>query len=652
MTPTERGSTRILQVLTAVSAASIALLWLLPPVGFVAAVVLIVVLPLWGGSLLERAVVSGLVGLGLVALIFPRAGATPVTALSARLLLAVAVAALVVVRWHPRFRATGLLRPNLTDGLGLLLAVASAGWLMAAYVGRSAVDIVAALFFSGWDNHAHYTMFANTYESLSTTWPTIDGSVAWNQWYPSLHSTVWALAELATKGEGLTRPDLLWAYVQWNAVTFALCMAALGWVASDIAGRLSRRPTWARPLAFAAFAAFALLGSPAFLYNAGFTNFVLGVTVVVTAAYISARSMRSARVYGWFLVPLGSVAVLGLWTPLALGIVPSGVVVAVALVQYRRLVGVLWVVACVIGGLVLAVTQLSAILGVEPGQTAGDFTSNLGAVSIGMVPFNVGLAVASPIIAILVLVLCARIHRLALGIALAGPILAAAVVALYFARGARSVGVPLLQAYYVLKPLDGALLAVAAILAGIGATVFVRVVDGLPRATALWALAATGVVLVGALGFTGPLTKMGTGLSAAPGIQAGADRMYGIDQPLIGESIIRAQQAALPYPDATTMLWDGSGTLPNLWVASLRQVLSKTQQHFYRDLPDFPYDTNTLGYLDLTLNLNPRMTMALEWFRPSSGELLDAYVKQRNGERVVSVQVPMPPNALCPECAP
>ena len=45
-------------------------------------------------------------------------------------------------------------------------------------------------------------------------------------------------------------------------------------------------------------------------------------------------------------------------------------------------------------------------------------------------------------------------------------------------------------------------------------------------------------------------------------------------------------------------------------------------------------------------------SMALEWFRPSSGLLIADYVKQRNGERVTSVQVPMPPNALCPECAP
>ena len=98
------------------------------------------------------------------------------------------------------------------------------------------------------------------------------------------------------------------------------------------------------------------------------------------------------------------------------------------------------------------------------------------------------------------------------------------------------------------------------------------------------------------------------------------------------------------------MLWDGSGTLPNLWVASLHGVMSKSQQRFYRDLPPFPYDPKTTGYLDLALNLNPETDMVALWFRPSSGELLDVYAAGRGDDRVTPVQVPMPPNLLCPEC--
>jgi hypothetical protein len=50
------------------------------------------------------------------------------------------------------------------------------------------------------------------------------------------------------------------------------------------------------------------------------------------------------------------------------------------------------------------------------------------------------------------------------------------------------------------------------------------------------------------------------------------------------------------------------------------------------------------------LNLNPSLRVVALWFRPSSGELLDEYVRSRGDDRVVSVRVPMPSNLLCPEC--
>ena len=46
------------------------------------------------------------------------------------------------------------------------------------------------------------------------------------------------------------------------------------------------------------------------------------------------------------------------------------------------------------------------------------------------------------------------------------------------------------------------------------------------------------------------------------------------------------------------------------------------------------------------------MELAVLWFRPSSGELIDAYAAARADGRVTSVPVAMPPNLLCPECSP
>jgi hypothetical protein len=653
MTADER---RFLGALGAATAATIVLLWIVPPIGLVAALVMLALLPPWGRSLTERAVVSGVVLLGVIAVLFPRAGSTPVTTTSAKLLLTSLLIGLLALRLVPALRAVTIPRPTISDGIIAMLGVASAVWLMAAYIGRSTTEIVSGLFFSGWDNQAHFTTFANTYESASTTWPTVDGSIAWNQWYPSLHSTVWSLLELVFRPVSplLERPELLWPYVQWNALSFAACLVALAWVAGDLAARLAgrSREAWARPMAVGGFAVFGLLGTPVFLYNAGFTNFMMGVTVVIVAAYVSARTLRSARMLGWFLVPLAAIAVIGLWTPLVLGLVPAGVIVAVALLKHRVWLGVTWLVLAAATAAVLALTQTNAILGVEPGQSTGDFTADLGAVGTGMVPFNIGLALMAPIIVTLVVVLLVRARRWPLAAAVAGPVAGPFVIAVVFMSGADTAGISRLQSYYVLKPLDAVFLATATLVIALLAVVGARALDGLPRVSRGLGVAVGAATLVGMLGYVGVLTQLGDGYAAAPGVQAGADRTRGIEDSLVGEAIIRGQQAALPYPDRSTLLFDGSGTLPNLWVASLHGVLSKADQRFYRGLPAFPYDASTLGYVDLALGVNPQLELAVLWFRPTSGELLEAYTAARNDDRVLAVRVEMPPNDLCPECAP
>jgi hypothetical protein len=96
------------------------------------------------------------------------------------------------------------------------------------------------------------------------------------------------------------------------------------------------------------------------------------------------------------------------------------------------------------------------------------------------------------------------------------------------------------------------------------------------------------------------------------------------------------------------MLFDGSGTLPNLWVSSLHGVMSKAQNAFYRDLPPFPYDAKTIAYMQLAERFQPTWTFATMWFRPSSGQLLNGV----NDPRIVPVEFSVGQNAYCPECAP
>ncbi|MHB1164341.1 MAG: hypothetical protein ACYC3K_03775 [Candidatus Nanopelagicales bacterium] len=645
--------TRPLAIMAGAVAATVALLWLVPPVGFAAAVGVLVLIPPWGRSLAERAVISGVVVLGLVAALVPRAGPTPVTAESARVLLSVVVAGALALRLVPALRNSPIPRPTLPDGLVLVLAVAAGWWLASAYAGRAAADIVSRLYFSGWDNQAHFTTFANTYEVGSTTWPTAGGGIAWNQWYPSLHTTVWALAELASSAGGglLSRVGLLWPYVLWSATSFALCLAALAWVAGDLAARFAGPAAgWARPLAIVAFAAFGLLGSPAFLFNAGFTNFMMGVTVVVVVSYLSARNLGSARRLGWFLVPLGAWAVVGLWTPLALGLVPAGAVVLVALLRHRRWAGLGWLGLTLLLGAFLVTTQTAAILGVEPGQSSGDLTSELGAVSTGMVPFNIMAALLAALVVAITAVFLARQRRWPLAAAIAGPSLGSAAIALAFVPAADAAGIGRLESYYVLKGLDGLLVGAAPVLAAAAAAGLCRALDGRERTERWLGAAAAGLVLVAVFGFAGPLVPMSPGTPVAAGVQAGADRTRGAGD-LIGVAIVDAAAAARPYPAFTTVLWDGAGQLPNLWVSSLHGVPSRADNLLYAGLPPFPYDTaKTLGYSDLALSLDPALRLALLWFRPSSGEALDAYAAGRDDGRAVSIRVPMGANAMCPEC--
>ncbi len=71
-------------ILAAAGAVGIALLWVSPLIGLIAVLALLAVVPPWGRTYAERAVISGIVVLGTAAIIFPRAGSTTVDAFTAR----------------------------------------------------------------------------------------------------------------------------------------------------------------------------------------------------------------------------------------------------------------------------------------------------------------------------------------------------------------------------------------------------------------------------------------------------------------------------------------------------------------------------------------------------------------------------------------
>ena len=634
---------------------SVALLWVSPLVGLIAVAVFMAVVPPWGKTLAERAVISGIVLLGLVAVVFPRAGSTPVDAVTARGVLAGLVIVAAVLNLVPALRNTPIPKPRLTDLVLLAIGGGLFFWLISAYLGASSQEMLSGLFFSGWDNQGHFTTFANTYTANSTSWPTTDGSIAWNQWYPSLHTTLWALLEYAGGSTGLGRVELLFPYIQWNALTFALSVTALAWVASDLAGRWvkdlpgKRVVQTATVLAALGTGAWILLGSPQFLYNAGFTNFTMGVAVVTTASYVSVRSSTSARTLGWFLVPLAASAAIALWTPLAVTLIPAGIIVAVALIRSRRVLGIAWLLANAIVGIVLAWQQGRAILDAEDGAGAGEFAEAIGAVSTGMAPFNIAAGIAAPFLALAVAVALRNNRPLAYGIA--APSVLTGLLALAFIPGTDAAGISRIQSYYVLKALDASLLATAPLLAAAAASAFVFLIRQLSTATVIVTTAATVVVTVSAFGYVGSTPpNLSSGFTVAPGVQAGLDRTRGVDDSLIGESILASVNGIAELPEYTPMMWDGSGTLPNLWAATLHETLSAQQQKFYTGLPEFPYGDDAYEYVRTELSNNPNLRLAVTWFRPSSGNYLELRLASSDPRQVQVVEVSMRNSLLCPEC--
>jgi hypothetical protein len=607
--------------LAAGAAVGIVLLWVSPLVGLIAVLLLFAVVPPWGRTYAERAVISLVVTLGFVALAFPRAGATPIDRVSVQLFLTIVLVVVCALNFLPKLRSRSLPHLRLTDALLLALVVVFGFALSIPFLGDTNEQVVAGLYFAGWDNHAHYTAFANTYVSQSTTWPTADGSLAWNQWYPSLHTTLWALGTALAGGDGLDRLELLIPYVRWSAASFAASMVALVWMATDIADRWGTRTArrtgkTASTIALVVMAAWVVLGSPQYLFNAGFTNFAMGASLVAVASYLAVRSQRSARTLGLFVIPLAAISVVGLWTPLALGLVPAGTVVAICLLRYRVAWGVAWVVAGVLGGLVAFIRQVGDILSAGGEADATEFATNIGGVAVGMVPFNVAAALAAPLIAVAIALLVWMPWTLRWG--LAGPSIMTGAIALIFVPGAVASGVWWLDSYYVQKALNAALLVTAPLLVAAAAVVLAR---ALRQASAREAVAGTVVVTlagIAVLGTTG--VRDGSPLNGVPnfpGLDAVDQRSQGEESQWLGDLILSGVDASADLPAYAPVLWEGPGTLANLWTASLHGTLSSAQQVFYLSLPQPPSGDEAAAWTKEALNAFPELRIA---FVPPSVE--------------------------------
>jgi len=637
--------------------AAIALLWLAPPVGFVACAILFVILPPWGKTLTERALISGVVLLGMAAIVFPRASdLLPVNHLTARLFFAGLLAVSFALRLIPHLRVSSYPRIQPLDAFVALFVAAAAYIPISAFKGASIQGVLSSLFHTGWDNHGHFTMFSNTFTQQSTLWQTVDGSVAWNQWYPSLHGTFWSLTQFAISDATPGRLALLEPFAIWSAGTFALCLGAMAWVSGDLAGRLAKHfslPRYTALVATLGFMVFGFLGSVQLLLSAGFTNFFIAVSVVITGSYLTARSMKAAQLLGWFVVPLTGIAVIGLWTPLIAAILPAALVTTIALWRYRPLLSVIWLVAGAVSAGFLVISQSQAVIGASDSDSALDFNNQIGAVGIGMVSFNLALGLAAPFIALLCAVLVIRVlpESKTLIAALLLPVVLVGLLAGFFMFGADSSEVSRISSYYVLKALDAGMLMIIPVLCAIAAVILVRALSPTSRATRIIGFSVAGVVAISSFGYWGTnVDRLSLGFSAAPGARAQDERHRWIQDDLMGTVLFNAADTSGQGSTFTPILWDASGQLPNLWVASLTGVLSSDQSQLYGELPDFPYDQKTLNAIDFGLNIDGDSRINILWFRPISGELVIPWVDANTTGRVMQQQVPMTKSAVCEEC--
>ncbi len=114
---------RLLVILGGLTAIAIALIFLVPVAGFIAAIVLLAIVPPWGRGRIERFIISSIVILALIAVIYPRASSMPIDSVTARLTLTGILLGTWALRLIPRLRYVPVSAPTLVEAMLLGLFI-------------------------------------------------------------------------------------------------------------------------------------------------------------------------------------------------------------------------------------------------------------------------------------------------------------------------------------------------------------------------------------------------------------------------------------------------------------------------------------------------------------------------------------------------
>ena len=478
-------------------------------------------------------------------------------------------------------------RAGVADLAVLLVGVASAWWTLAASYGMDLRDTLTRLF-HGWDWILHMTMYTDVYRYGRLAGLHIDDSSAYLSANPQLHPALWAATTWSSQDGSATMPgdELLQAGVLATALTSAVCLAALAWLASDVATAIVGTTRHRVPSVVATVVTGAVLivgvGSAVFFF--GHTPFLVAVVALTVGSYLAVRpSLRGRPTHApraLVLLLATTVVVVLEWPPLVLGLVVPGLLLAVRIARGHRRT----TIALAIGGalvLVLLPMWWPRVAGAVTFRDLADATGETA-------QFSLPLAAVAIAVCLVVAVGFAMRDDWGRTAGLLGPVLGMlAFSALLMANGATWWSEP--PSYYLLKTLLGCLVAttpvvVAAIVAGLSLLPALRRRHGdrsrAPAAPRLWPSLA-GLALL-ALAVATILSPSGSVAPGAPVALADPARFV-----TYADTIARAYPVTPAVDSQAPFLADYGDERANLWLLVLQRGISDADHDFYRTLPAF-----------------------------------------------------------------
>jgi hypothetical protein len=521
--------------------------------------------------------------------------------------------------------------PVADAGAAVLLGTAAAAWAVTGgfFLGEPPDDVLGGLSRLGWDHQSHFSIFQTTY-SLGGVWsPEVGGTEPFFASYPPLQGVLWTWWTLLAYGTDLSPDRLLGPAAQSAAVTAALSLGLLAWLANRAARQLAPAHATAASLAGgAATGGYVVLGPALSFFDYGFTNYLLAVALAAAASWFVLNRDASNPVLRAALVAAAAAAVTLLWTPLLLLLVPAAVALAYAVVTAHRWPAALATVGFGAVAFLVLVWQSTRLT--PDAGAAYDLASVVGSVGGGHPPVPAAQGVALSLAAVGIALLATGARRRA-GLALLSPAVGALALVVLFAVLALRTGTAPQTSYYVAKAGWAVHLVTVPVLgAAVGAAVaLLQPVMGerKPRRTIGVAAAVLVAVVWSTLGYvSAPPNEVTTdpgGYLALPPLVQGAVMRHRVtgDQNLDGDLVVDADIALPTGGGPVPLLWDGGSLKQNRWLASLHGGLSAEQDVVYSSLPE-PYAEPAVAALEQLLTARPTTSVAVAYFRPASEALL------------------------------